>query len=117
VDIFDRLAPDPVLGRGDRERLDHGTPVVRVAAGKDGVLSLAASVGLAVTAERLRAILDPRDFTQKRGNPRGRRPSTRALVSTGLREYQPGNRLPPGPEPAIWGALWQTRLLVPCSTT
>jgi hypothetical protein len=55
VGVFDRFAPDLVLGRGDRERLDRGTPVVRVAAGKDGVLVLAAAIGVDVTAERLLA--------------------------------------------------------------
>jgi hypothetical protein len=53
--VFDRFAPELTLRRGDGERLERGEPVVRVVAGRDGVLSLAAVMAIDVTAERLLA--------------------------------------------------------------
>ena len=50
---LDVLEPDLVLTPAERQRLNGGTPVVRVNAGSDGYLSLVGIVRMDVTPERL----------------------------------------------------------------
>ena len=62
---FNVLQPDVVVSERERQRLDAGQSVVRVAAGRDGFLSLTAVVRINVTPERMLAWTSSVETLQK----------------------------------------------------